>query len=151
MRRYHIQGRDDYSKYNNICGTITKTVAKLKTLPAEDEYRIEKASQLLAKLYEMGVISNTTNLASCEKISVSSFCRRRLPVVLVKLHMAQSVSKAVELVEQGHVKVGVDTITDPAFHVNRSMEDHIGWVKTSKIRKKVIEYNGEYDDFDING
>ena len=77
---------------------------------------------------------------------------------MVKLHMAQSVSKAVEFVEQGHVKVGVDTITDPAFHVNRAMEDHIGWVKTSKIRKKIIEYtgdgfgmaNGGYDDYDIN-
>ena len=65
--------------------------------------------------------------------------------------MAQSIQKAVELVEQGHIKVGVDTITDPAFHVNRSMEDHITWVKTSKIRQKILNYNGEYDDFDMNG
>ena len=149
MRRYHIQGREDYSKYNNICGMVTKTVAKLKTLPPEDQYRIEKTQQLLQKLHEMGVISNTTNLESVEKVSVSSFWRRRLPVVMVKLHMAQTIQRAVELVEQGHVKVGVDTITDPAFHVNRSMEDHITWVKTSKIRQKVLEYNGEYDDYEI--
>mmetsp|Transcript_25951 Transcript_25951/g.29965 ORF Transcript_25951/g.29965 Transcript_25951/m.29965 type:complete len:183 (-) Transcript_25951:22-570(-) len=149
MRRYHIQGREDYSKYNNLCGQITKTVAKLKTLPPEDAYRIDKTQTLLAKLYEMGVISNTTNLSSLEKVSVSAFCRRRLPVVLVKLHIAQSIDKAVELVEQGHIKVGVDTITDPAFHVNRSMEDHVTWVKTSKIRKKILEYNDERDDFDV--
>ena len=149
MRRYHIQGREDYSKYNNIWGMITKTVAKLKTLPPEDQYRVDKTQTLLTKLYEMGVISNTSNLSSVEKISVSSFWRRRLPVVLVKLHMAQSIKQAVELVEQGHIKVGIETITDPAFHVNRSMEDHITWVKTSKIKQKVLEYNGERDDYEM--
>ena len=64
--------------------------------------------------------------------------------------MCNSIKRAVELIEQGHVTVGIDTITDPAFHVNRSMEDHISWVKTSKIRQKVLEYNGEYDDCDMN-
>ena len=69
---------------------------------------------------------------------------------MVKLRMCQTIQGAVELIEQGHIKVGVDTITDPAFHVNRSMEDHIAWGKTSKIRQKILEYNGDYDDYDIN-
>ena len=67
---------------------------------------------------------------------------------MVKLKLTQTIKKAVELIEQGHIKVGTDTITDPAFHVNRSMEDHITWVKTSKIKQKILEYNDEYDDFD---
>lgn len=149
MRRYHIQGREDYAKYNNIVGSITKVVAKIKTLPAEDLYRVEKSRILLNKLYEMGVISNTTNLSSVEALSVSAFCRRRLPVVMVKLKLTQTIKKAVELIEQGHVKVGTETITDPAFHVNRSMEDHITWVKTSKIRQKILTYNDEVDDYDL--
>ena len=150
MRRYHVQGREDYSKYNNICGMITKTVAKLKTLPQDDAHRIEKTQQLLTKMYEMGVISDMTNLSSVEKIPVSAFCRRRLPVVMVKMHLWPTIKRAAELVEQGHISVGIETITDPAFHVNRSMEDHITWVKTSKIKQKVMEYNGDYDDFDVN-
>ena len=44
---------------------------------------------------------------------------------------------------------GVETITDPAFHVNRVMEDHVTWVKTSNIRKKILKYNDKYDDFDL--
>ena len=73
MRRYHIQGRDDYTKYNNICGSITKTVAKLETLPLDDMYRIEKTQILLDRLYEMGVISNKSNLESLQTLSVSAF------------------------------------------------------------------------------
>ena len=40
-------------------------------------------------------------------------------------------------------------MTDPAFHVNRSMEDHITWVKTSKIARKVKDYRQERDDYEL--
>ena len=71
----------------------------------------------------------------CEKVNVAMFCRRRLPVVLQRLKMAETVKEAVMYIEQGHIKVGVETVTDPAFHVNRNMEDNITWVKGSKIRE----------------
>ena len=67
---------------------------------------------------------------------------------MMKLKMAETVKEAVMYIEQGHVRVGVDTITDPAFHVNRTMEDHVTWVKGSSIRKKVLNYNNQYDDFE---
>ena len=31
MRRYHIQDRDDYKKYNKLCGLVTKLVRLLST------------------------------------------------------------------------------------------------------------------------
>ncbi len=97
----------------------------------------------------MGVVpSRGQGLSTCEKLNVSAFCRRRLPVIMQKLKMAETVKEAVMYIEQGHVRVGVETITDPAFHVSRTMEDHVTWVKQSSIRKKVLNYNNEYDDFD---
>ena len=35
MRRYLVQGRDDYLKYNKIAGYVTKLVSKLKELPSD--------------------------------------------------------------------------------------------------------------------
>lgn len=49
MRRYHIQDRDDYKKYNKLCGMVTKTVSVMKKLDAKDEARIELTDQLLDK------------------------------------------------------------------------------------------------------
>ncbi len=49
MRRYHIQDRDDYKKYNKICGIITKLVSVLKRLDAQDPERIELTDQVLSK------------------------------------------------------------------------------------------------------
>ena len=66
-----------------------------------------------------------------------------------KLKMAETVKEAVMYIEQGHIKVGVETVTDPAMHVNRNMEDHVSWVKGSKIRKQIKDYEGERDDFDL--
>ena len=116
-------------------------MAKLKVLKADDEYRIAKTEQLVNKLYEMGIVNSRQGLASVEKgAKVSNFCRRRLPVVMQALKMAETVQDAVKYIEQGHVKVGIDTVTDPAFHVNRTMEDHITWVRSSAIAKIVQNY-----------
>lgn len=50
---------------------------------------------------------------------------------------------------QGHVRVGPETVTDPAFHVTRSMEDFVTWVDTSRIKRKVLAYNDRLDDYDL--
>ena len=50
---------------------------------------------------------------------------------------------------QGHVRIGPETVTEPAFLVTRSMEDFVTWVDTSKIKRKISAYNEQLDDFDL--
>jgi U3 small nucleolar ribonucleoprotein protein IMP3 len=38
---------------------------------------------------------------------------------MVRLKMAETVKSAVTYIEQGHIRVGPETITDPAFLVTR--------------------------------
>lgn len=47
------------------------------------------------------------------------------------------------------VRVGADVVTDPAFLVTRALEDFVTWVDTSKIRRKVLAYNDQLDDYDL--
>jgi U3 small nucleolar ribonucleoprotein protein IMP3 len=49
MRRYHIQDRDDYRKYNKICGMVTQLTNVLKQLDPQDKMRIELTEQMLTK------------------------------------------------------------------------------------------------------
>jgi U3 small nucleolar ribonucleoprotein protein IMP3 len=107
MRRYHITGRDDYSKYNKLCGMVTKLVSIIKKLDPKDPFRIEMTETLLEKLYNMGVTPSKKSLTLCDKLSVSSFCRRRLAVVLVRLNMAENMREAVTFVEQGRILLHV--------------------------------------------
>jgi len=149
LRRYHIQDRNDYTSYSRICGMVTKLAAKLKTLPPDDTFRIAMTEQLLQKLHNMGVLDTTGSLQKAEKISVSQICRRRLPVIMVRLKMAETLTAAVTWIEQGQVRVGATVVTDPAFLVSRSVEDYVTWVDQSKIRRAVHAYNDKLDDFDL--
>ena len=53
--------------------------------------------------YNMGLIPTKQNLGLCDKVTASSFCRRRLPVVMVRLKMAETVESAVKFVEHGRI------------------------------------------------
>lgn len=147
MRRYHIQDRDDYRKYNKICGMVTQLTNVLKQLDPQDKTRIELTEQLLTKLHDMGVLPTKKSLVQTEQLATAAFCRRRLAVVMVRLKMAETVREAATFIEQGHVRVGPNTVTDPAFHVSRTLEDFVTWVDTSKIKRKVLKYNDALDDY----
>ena len=45
--------------------------------------------------------------------------------------MAEHLKEAVTYIEQGHVRVGPEFVTDPAFLLTRNMEDFITWVDSS--------------------
>ena len=125
-------------KYNKIVGKITRMVGKLKLLPNNDPVRHQLSIQILQKLYNMGVVSKTSSLSAIEKLTVSSFCRRRLPVVMVRLKMSENLKEATTFIEQGHIRVGPNVVTDPAFLVTRTFEDYVTWVDSSKIKKTII-------------
>jgi U3 small nucleolar ribonucleoprotein protein IMP3 len=101
----------------------------------------------------MGILpstSSTAKLSEVEKsVTVSAFCRRRLPVIMTRLRMAETVQAATTMIEQGHVRVGTETITDTAFLVSRSMEDFVTWVDGSKIKRNILRYREKLDDFDL--
>ncbi|PWN26210.1 putative IMP3-component of the U3 small nucleolar ribonucleo protein [Jaminaea rosea] len=150
MRRYHIQERDDYHKYNTLVGKIRHLSLRLSTLPAEDPFRSKQESQLLSKLYEMGLLDTGAKMSDImEKVTVSAFCRRRLPIVMCRLRMSETVKQAVTYVEQGQVRVGTDVITDPAFMVTRNLEDFVSWLDQSHVKRTIAKYNDELDDFDL--
>lgn len=149
IRRYHLQGREDYTAYNRLCGQARKLAHRLSLLQPDDPFRVEMEAQLLNKLHATGVINQKHALSAVEAISVSAFCRRRLPVVMCRMKMAESVRQAVAIVEQGHVRVGPQTITDPAYLVSRSLEDFVTWVDTSAYKRKIMQYHDKMDDFDL--
>ena len=80
-------------RYNKLCGSIRSYAHRLSLLPGQDPFRTKMESQLLSKLYDMGVLNTTATLSEIEnKLTVAAFCRRRLGVVMHRLNMAESVS-----------------------------------------------------------
>lgn len=138
-------------RYNKLTGYITSLVAKLKLLPPDNGYRISATQRLLDKCCAMGLIDSAASLAKLEKLSASAFARRRLPVVMVRLRMSETLKEAVTFIETGQVRVGPEVMNDAAFLVSRSLEDMVTWVDRGKVRRTVAQYNDKLDDFDLLG
>ena len=153
-RRYHLTQPLDYDKYNALCGRLRSLAHKLAALDPSDPFRREHESLLLEKLYQMGILKKSreqgAGLSAVEnEVTVATFCRRRLAVVMVRTGMVEHVRTAVKFIEQGHVRVGTGVVEDPAFLVGRGMEDFVTWVEGSKIQRQVRKYKGTVDDFDL--
>jgi U3 small nucleolar ribonucleoprotein protein IMP3 len=130
--------------------SLRQLAHKLAALPPDDPIRIKHENLLLSKLHDMAILPTTSKLSSVENsVTVSAFARRRLPVVLTRLRMAETIQAATKIIEQGHVRVGTETISDPAYLVTRNMEDFVTWVDGSKIRRNILKYREKLDDFDL--
>ena len=171
IRRYSLTKATDYSSYNRLAGSLRQLAHRISLLPPESPFRRKQEDLLLEKLFDMGLLGTggggKGKLSDVErKITVSAFCRRRLGVVMTRLRMAETVSAANKFIEQGHVRVGTEVVTDSAFMVTRhvvlsnllfaiansdtrNMEDFVTWVDSSKIKRNIMKYRDKLDDFDL--
>jgi U3 small nucleolar ribonucleoprotein protein IMP3 len=56
MRRYAIQGRDDYRKYNQLAGSLRQLAHKISALDPADPFRRKHEDLMLGKLHDMGIL-----------------------------------------------------------------------------------------------
>ncbi|KAK9874104.1 hypothetical protein WA026_002458 [Henosepilachna vigintioctopunctata] len=149
LKKYGIQKREDYTRYNKLARSIRELARQIKEIDPKDPFRTESSAQLIEKLYLMGLIPTRWDLSLADKVTASCFCRRRLPVVMVRNKMSENIKGAIKLIEQGHVRIGPELVKDPALLVTRTLEDFVTWVDSSKIKQHVQSYNGMRDDFEL--
>ncbi|PLN75223.1 U3 small nucleolar ribonucleo protein IMP3 [Aspergillus taichungensis] len=153
-QRYHLQ-EYDYKKYNTLCGSLRQLAHRLSQLdPETDPTRRQIEAEVLDKLWNMGILKQSreqgAGLSRVEReVTVSAFCRRRLGVYMARSGMVENVVTAITFIEQGHVRVGTEVVTDPAFLVTRNMEDFVTWVDSSKIKRSIMQYRDNLDDYDL--
>ena len=56
MRRYAIQGRDDYRKYNQLAGSLRQLAHRVAALDPSDPFRHKQEDLILEKLFSMGLL-----------------------------------------------------------------------------------------------
>lgn len=144
--KYLLKSRDEYKRYNLVVGMIKKLAETLSRLSDNDPTKIAVSKKLINLLYDAGLILNK-KLVDCVNVNVSSFCERRLPMVIVKKKMVQTFTHADEFVQHGHVRVGTKIINDTSVIISRCMEEFVSWVDGSKIRRKIDEFEEIQDDY----
>eukprot|EP01027_Heterolobosea_sp_BB2_P027471 GEZU01042882.1.p1 GENE.GEZU01042882.1~~GEZU01042882.1.p1 ORF type:complete len:186 (+),score=47.19 GEZU01042882.1:71-628(+) len=153
IQRYRLKDIEELDKYKRLCHKIKKTVGKIMKVE-DNSYRQSRLQIIIDKLYDLGVLRNKkyqNTWGLLWNISPEGILRRRLSVVLVRLGMADNLTIAINYIVGGQIRVGPELVTDPAFLVTRAMEDFVTWTDSSKIKRKVQEFNDKLDDFDLLG
>ncbi|KAL2951902.1 hypothetical protein AAZX31_19G080000 [Glycine max] len=122
MQCYSTTDGENMNRYSGLCHMVQKLVNILKQMDPKDPFRIDMIDKLLEKFYNMGVIPTRQSIMLCERLTISSFCKRRLSIVFLRLKFAEHLKEAVTYIE---IRVGPKTATDPAFVVTRNMEDFV--------------------------
>uniref|UniRef100_A0A8C2JSJ0 IMP U3 small nucleolar ribonucleoprotein 3 n=1 Tax=Cyprinus carpio TaxID=7962 RepID=A0A8C2JSJ0_CYPCA len=139
LRKYHIEKREDCTKYNKLSRNIRELAQKIWDFDEKDGFRAQSTALFLEKLYTVGLIPTKQKLSLTNEVSASAFCRRRLPTIMLKLHMAQNLKTAITFIEQGLI----------VQYSYRSLEDFVTWVDSSKIKQHVMNYNEEVCHYDV--
>jgi U3 small nucleolar ribonucleoprotein protein IMP3 len=146
ISKYQLKDREEYAVYHRIASKIRSLAEALVRLKDTEEVKVAVGRKLISKLYSAGVISNK-RLIDCSKVTVSSFCERRLPMLMKRSRMVSNFRDAARFVEHGHVRLGPKVVSDSSVIVSRAMEDFIQWVDGSKIKRKIDEFNEQQDDY----
>lgn len=144
--KYSLKGRDEYKKYNLVVGLIKKLSETLSRLKDNDPTKLVIARKLINLLYNSGIIHEKT-LLKCTAVTVSSFCERRLPIIVARKKLVEKFVHADEFVQHGHIRVGTRIVNDTSVIISRAMEEFVTWSDTSKIKMKINEFNDERDDY----
>jgi hypothetical protein len=60
---------NDISRYNKICGSLRSLVHRLSLLPAKDPFRQQRETEMLNKLYDMGILGGSGSRSSIREPS----------------------------------------------------------------------------------
>lgn len=143
MRQYNIT-RQEYQSYFKLCLEIKQLAQDIIDLK-DEQTRVRLTDSLTEKLFNMGLIK-TKRIKKCLTIDLKAFCRRRLPVFICQSGMFNGpISVAIKYIEHGHIRIGPQTVRDPAAFVTVDQEDYITW--DDKFKRKIDEYRGEQDDY----
>lgn len=153
LKKYHLKDQDEFFFYNKMIVNINRTIKVLqeqkKKKPELKEFCENQLLLLAKKLFNMGIIDHETELEKpMFKATIDDVCRRRITYVLFQKKFAETVAKGHDYVEQGHIKIGPEIVTNPTFIVTKNLEHFIDWTYGSKIKKNIDSFNGVKDDFE---
>lgn len=128
LGEYGLRNKRELWRAQTLLRRLRERARTLLALPPE--VRAREETQLVQKLYNMGLLkSSTSTLDDILGISISDVLERRLQTIVYKKGLAKSIHHARQLIVHGHVLVGGRRVTSPGHLVSRSEEELIALKK----------------------
>ncbi len=106
-----------------------------KILAKPPEQREKSEKELLGKLHNLSMISETATLDDVLDLSIENVLERRLQTQVFRLGLALSPQQARQLIVHGHVSVGGKKVFSPSYIVSKTDGHEIKFSSTSALTK----------------
>jgi small subunit ribosomal protein S4 len=121
--KYGLKNKRELRRFATELSKIRDVARQTFGLP--DDKRKVITSQLLSKLYRMGLISENATIDDVLKLTVEDILRRRLQTLVYEKGLAKSIYQARQLITHGHIVIGDRVVDRPNKIVYRHEEDKI--------------------------
>ncbi|MBO3800292.1 MAG: 30S ribosomal protein S4 [Candidatus Brockarchaeota archaeon] len=95
------------------------------------EERIKRESELISRLYKLGLVEREAGLDDVLSLNISNILERRLQTIVYRKGLAKSIHAARQAIVHGKIMIGDQIIRSPSYFVKRDEEP--------LIRMKTIE------------
>lgn len=120
--KYGLRNKRELRRFTAELKRIRDLARKSFGMPEEERNRI--ISQLVSKLYRMGVIDNPNATADdILKLTVEDLLKRRLQTIVYEKGLAKTIHQARQLIVHGHIVIGDRVVDRPNKIVYRDEED----------------------------
>lgn len=130
FKDYGLRNKKEIWKMNSLLRSYKQQVKKLianQTKQAEKE-----RSQLIKKLYNMGLIQKTAKIEDILGLTLNNLMDRRLQTFVCKKGFARTPNQARQFIVHRHVKVDDRKINSPSYLVLRNDEEKISLTDRAK-------------------
>jgi len=130
---YGLRNKHELWRHHSTLSKYREMARKILAKPPGQREKSEK--ELLGKLYNLGMVSETATLDDVLDLSIEDILERRLQTQVLRLGLALSPQQARQLIVHGHVSVGGRRIFSPSYVVSKSDEGGIKFASTSALSK----------------
>jgi small subunit ribosomal protein S4 len=130
---YGLRNKHELWRHHSALSKYREMARKILAKPPEQREKSEK--ELLGKLHNLNMISETATLDDVLDLSIENVLERRLQTQVLRLGLALSPQQARQLIVHGHISIGGRRVFSPSYIVSKTDENEIKFSSTSALSK----------------
>jgi len=131
MGEYGLRNKRELWRIHTMLSGYRKAARALLAAPVEE--RVKPERELLDRLYRMGLVEQDALIEDVFDLNVEDVLARRLQTLVFRLGLARTPQQARQLIAHGHIAIGEQRFSSPAYLVKRGEEASINYASGSPI------------------
>ena len=133
LGQFGLRNKRELWKHETQLTKYRDIARSLLAMPPERRARLE--SELLAKLFNLGLVEEGASVENVLDLVVQDILERRFQTQVSRLGLAKTLCQSRQLIIHGHIYVGDRKLTSPSCLVKRGAESKITFSPDSPLNK----------------